>query len=340
MRWTEHYLPEIVLGTTFGGAAAVNVVIYAVRGISPYSTIAWDIATLLAVSTYFTVRRSRRDPQAFLREMVVIGVVLAAVSIFTGIGNGATDEGYTTPLYGNMMVSLVNPYWHLLTVPYTVHYGPFISYRVISTSYDTYLPLISFLQIPGTGILGYELLCVAAWLGLVYLVRKDEFASLTLASPVIALLAANGFNDLPVLFLMTLSLRGWSGPKAKVVEYLTYGMKQFANVFWFAFYLIQRRWVGATLVLVISAVWVLPFLLWPGEGSGIYCQALTLGWGPGCAGVSSGVRGVADLWDHWNYYAWPVWAYALFRSRIDRWWGTARLRLARRRPSKASVADG
>ncbi len=339
MRWTERYLPEIVLGATLGGAAGVNAVIYAFRGISPYSTIALDIATVLAISTYFTVRRSHRDPGGFLRELVMVGVVVATVSIFTGIGNGATDEGYTTPIYGNMMVSLVNPYWHLLTVPYTVHYGPFFSYSVVSRSYDTYLPLISFLQIPGTGIIGYELLCVAAWLGMLYLVRKDEFASLTLASPVIALLASNGFNDLPVLFLMTLGLRGWTGPKAKVVEYLTYGMKQFANAFWFVFYLVQRRWTAAALVIAITVVWVLPFLLWPGQGSGIYCQALTLGWGPGCAGVTSGVRGIADLWDHWNYYVWPVWIYALFRSRIDRWWGAARRRLVSPRGSRGRVPD-
>ncbi len=337
MRWAEHYLPELALAATFGGAAAINVVIFAFFGISPYSVIAWDIATLLAVSTYFTVRRAQRDPRPFLRELVLVGLVLAAISIFTGIGNGATDEGYTTPLYGNMMVHLVNPYWIQLTVPYTVHYGPFFSYRVVSTSFDTYLPLISFLQIPGAGIVGYELLGVAAWVGMVYLVRKDEFASLTLASPVVALLASNGFNDLPVLFLMTLSLRGWSGPKAKIIEYLTYGMKQFANAFWLVVYLAQRRWASALLVIGISVVWVLPFLLWPGEGGGVYCQALTLGWGPGCAGIRSGVRGVTDLWVHWNYYLWPVWIYALFRSGIDRWIAAARRAFARRREPEIPV---
>ena len=320
----RHYLPEILIAAILGGASVNTLVEFYLLGYTPYLTIGWDIATLASVSLFFTMRYSDRHPGRFLRELVVLGTIVALVSVFTGLGNGATDEGYTTPYYAQMMFDHLNPYTNLAILHYTVTIGPFYAHAVTSTSYDTYLPLISFVQIPGSGIVGYELLGVAAWLGMVYLVRRDEFAAITLASPVIALLASNGFNDLPLLFLMTLSLRGWTGPKAKAVEYLTYGMKQFANAFWLVYYIARREWLSTALVVIISIVWIVPFLLWS-PASGIWCNAATLGLAPGCSSLYGAGRGLADLWDHWNYYVWPVWIYALFRPTIDRWL----LRLAR-----------
>lgn len=336
MRSLVHYLPEFVIVALLGTATTVTVLGYSSYGVFvPFFAVCWGLATLASVSLYFAVRRSGADWHRELRKIFLISLGVAVVGVFAGYGNLATDEGRATIAYGQEMVGLLNPYTNLLTFSYQVHIFNFWQNTVSSSSYDTYFPLISFVQIPGTGAIGYSLLGIAFWAGMVYLVRDDEFASLTLASPVVALIASNGFNDIPVLFLMTLSLRGWSGPKAKVVEYLTYGMKQFANAFWIVFYLLQRQWLRAVLVVVITLAILSPFLLW--QPSGIYCQALTLGLGPGCS--STGSRGLSDLWDHWNYYLWPLWIYALFREGIHRRLRGLRDRLAAGPAAPASDAS-
>ncbi|HXW66885.1 MAG TPA: hypothetical protein VEL82_03265 [Thermoplasmata archaeon] len=336
MRGGRRYLPELLLGAILAGPTVAIVLLYVRLGITPYFAIPWDLATLGSLGLYVAIRAAGRSPGRFVPRLVVLGLILALVSIVTGIGNGATDEGRTTIAYAGLMVNGTNPYTHLLVLHYTVSIGPFLTYPVTSQSYDTYLPLVSFVQIPGTGVVGYEAVCVAAWLGMVYLVRRDEFAAVTLASPVIALLASNGFNDLTVLFFLTLSLRGGSGPRARIVEYLTYGMKQFANVFWIAYHAIRRDWLRVALVVPITLVLVLPFLIY--QPLGVYCNALTFGWGPGCSSAAGGVRGLADLWDHWNYYVWPVWGYALFRRRVDAWIARARAVVAGRGASRPGPA--
>lgn len=334
MRSLVHYLPEFVIVALLGAATGVTVLDYALWGIDPTAfAVCWGLATIASVSLFFAVRRSGADWHRELRKIFLISLIVAVVGVFAGYGNLATDEGRTTIAYGQEMVHLINPYTTQLTLNYQVYVFNVWQNSVTSVSYDTYLPLISFVQVPGTGATGYSLLCIAMWAGMVYVVRNDEFASLTLASPVVALVASNGFNDIPVLFLMTLSLRGWTGTKAKVVEYLTYGMKQFANVFWILFYLLQRQWLRAVLVVVITLAILAPFILW--SPSGVYCQVMTLGLGPGCP--SSGSRGFADLYDHWNYYLWPLWIYALFREGIH-----ARLRWLRAHvipPSHAASRD-
>ena len=336
MRPLLHYLPEFVIAALLGSATALTVLVYDLSGVNPAAlAVVWGLATLASVSLFFAVRASKADWHRELRKIFLISLVLAVLGVFAGYGSLATDEGRTTIAYGQEIVQLINPYSTQLTLPYQVHVFDFWQNSVTSVSYDTYLPLISFLQIPGTGFVGYSLLCIALWAGMVYLVRDDAFASLTLASPIVALVAANGFNDMPVLFLMTLSLRGWSGTRAKVVEYLSYGMKQFANAFWVVFYLLQRQWLRAAVVVAVTLVIVSPFLVW--DASAFYCRALTLGVGPGCPAGSA--RGLSDLWDHWNYYLWPLWVYALFRDGIHRRLSWLRDRWSRREVGSDSDAE-
>ena len=340
MRVWERWLPEIDIALTLGIATVVSLAVYQSYGTLTWAfSLIWGLATLSSVSLYFAVRRSGLDWRSELRVIFVIGLVVGVVSIFTGIGNNATDEPWAIGGYLAELAHGQDPYAAFLVVNYQVHVLSFWSNSVTSVSQYTYLPLLLFAQVPGTGNIGYEILCLLLWVGLVYVVRRDEFAAIVLASPVVALLAANGFNDLPVLFLMTLSLRGWTGPKAKVVEYVTYGMKQFANVFWFVYYVVRRDFVRGLLVLAITLAIALPFLVW--DASSFYCQALTLGVGPGCP--AGGARGLSDLWDHWNYYLWPLWVYALFRDPIDsalrRWrsrWKSPARGLQERRGSAGS----
>lgn len=317
MREWERYLPEITITATIGIATVASLAVYAGYGIVPWAfSVIWGLSVLSSVSLFFAVRRSGEDWHKELRIFFLIGLGVGIVSIFTGLGNNGTDEPYGMAGYLSELFHGQDPYATHLVLSYYVHVLNVWSSPVNSASYYTYLPLLLFIQFPGTGVVGYELMCLGFWAGLVYLVRDDEFAALSLASPVVALTAANGFNDLPVIFLMTLSLRGWTGPKAKIVEYATYGMKQFANVFWFVYYLLKRDVAQAALVIVITLLFALPFLLW--DPLGIWCQALAFSIGPSCAGQPNSARQWSDLYSHWNYYLWILWVYVLFHGWIHR----------------------
>ena len=329
MRAWERYLPEITIAVTLVAATALSLALFSTYGSVTWAfSVIWGLATLSSVSLFFAVRRSGEDWQKELRHIFLIGLVLGLVSIFTGIGNNATDEPHTMGGYLSELLQGKDPYTTFLVVHYTVNVLNVWSSSVTSASYYTYLPLLLFVQVPGTGAVGYELLCLAFWVGIVYVVRHDEFAALSLASPVVALAAANGFNDLPVLFLMTLSLRGWTGPKAKVVEYATYGMKQFANVFWVVYYILKRDLVQCLLVVAVTMLIALPFLLWHPVGIG--CQAIAFSIGPWCAGQPNSARQLSDLYSHWNYYLWVLWVYVLFRGWIHQTWNRWSARLLSR----------
>ncbi len=321
MRTWERYLPEIVAAATLLAATAISLLLYSQFGTDTTAfSVVWGIATLSSVSLFFAVRRSGEDWHTKLRTIFLMGLVLGIVSIVTGIGGNGTDEPYAIWGYLSELLRGRDPYTTLLTIHYTARVLGIWSAPVTSSTYYTYLPLLLVVQVPVGGNLeaqaiGYELLALAAWAGIVYLVRNDEFAALALASPVVALIAANGFNDLLVLFLMTLSLRGWTtGARSKIVEYLSYGMKQFANVFWFVYYLLKRRWVSAGLVIAITLAFALPFLFW--DPLGIGCQALVFSTLPQCASQPSSARQLSDLYSHWNYYLWILWAYVLYRGWI------------------------
>jgi hypothetical protein len=314
MRW-RRWAPELYLSLTLGVASAISVAIFARAGEVVWAfAVVWGMALIGSVFLPGVVARSGNDARRELHLFLAVGLVLGSVSIATGIGNNFTDEPH---VMGGYLVELLrgqDPYTTFLTVTYRSHYLLFWSAEVTSASYYSYLPLLLFLQVPGTGAVGYELLALGCWGGVVYLVRNDPSAALVLASPVVALLASNGFTDLPVLLLLTYSLRGPPGPARKAVEYVSYGVKQFANAFWFVYYLLRREWPAAAAVVAITVLIALPFLLW--HPTGIWCAALTFSLGPGCSSAPASFRQVSDLYSHWNYYLWPVWGYALFREPL------------------------
>lgn len=338
MREWERYLPEITVTVTIGLAAIASLAVYATHGILTWAfSVIWGLSVLSSVSLFFAVRRSGEDWHTELRNLFLIGLIVGLVSVFTGLGNNGTDEPYGIIGYLSEILHGQDPYTTHLVLNYTVHVLNVWSSPVNSSSYYSYLPLLIFIQIPGAGVIGYELMCLGFWAGLVYLVRNDEFAALSLASPVVALTAANGFTDLPVIFLMTLSLRGWTGPKAKIVEYATYGMKQFANLFWVVYYILKRDILQCVLVVLITLAFALPFLLW--HPLGIWCQALAFSIGSSCTGQPNSARQISDLYSHWNYYLWILWVYVLFHGHIHqagrRVW--ARMR-GSHTPSEAALA--
>ncbi|MFY9717775.1 MAG: hypothetical protein WAK40_07595 [Thermoplasmata archaeon] len=320
----ERSLPVLIILVAL---SAMAVAIYASSvfvGVAPalFSAIL-GAGTLSSLAVPRAVRRAGIRWESALPWLGGGSLALAVVSVVTGIGNGGTDENRTTIAFLGELVRGHDPYTTLLVLHYRVSVLNLWHRSVGSVSYDPYLPLLMFLQVPGTGYLGYDALCLACWGGLLYVVRKDEIAALSLATPMVALVAANGFNDLPVLFLTTLALRGGLGRSGSVLEFVTYGLKQFANVFWIVFYAVQQRWWSVLGVLAGTLVIAAPFLIW--HPHGFLCQALTFGAAPGCA--APGGRPVG-LYPHWNYYLWILWGVALFEVPLVAWASRQRRRWA------------
>ena len=323
--------PELLAGASLGGAAAVSLAVIDRFGIHPtlLSPI-WGVALLASLLLPAAVARSGVDWRRELRLLVLVGLVVGATSIATGLGNNFTDESHAMGGYLGILLAGHDPYTVALHESYRVSYLGFWSASVgsLGASYYTYLPLLLFIQVPGTGAVGYDALALASWGGIVYLVRSDRMAALALASPIVALLAANGFTDLPVLLLVTYALRGPPGRGRGAAELVSYGVKQFANVFWFAYHLVRRDWLRAAGVVAGTAAIAAPFLLWH-PTTGIWCEALTFSLGPGCAAAPSSMRHASDFYSHWNYYLWPLWAVALFHGAVGRFYSRLRGRLGR-----------
>lgn len=322
MEGPRRYLPEITVALMVAATALPSYAVFRAYGqVTWLQSVIWGVATVASVVVVWAVRRSGQDWRRELRLLFSVSAIIGLFSIVTGLGNNATDEPHAMPGFLAELVGGHDPYTTSLSLTYTVHALTIWSHTVSGSYHYVYLPLLLFLQVPGTGPVGYELLCLACWGAMIYVLRHDEVAALALATPFVALVAANGFTDLPVMFLVTLSLRGWTGPKARIVEYLTLGMKQFANLFWLVYYVIRRDVVRIAAVLGITIAFTVPFLLW--HATGVWCDALTFGLSPGCSAVPGSRQTLSALYTHWNYYLWLLWVVVLFdgeiRHLLHRW---------------------
>lgn len=250
----------------------------------------------LALSFPVMVRRLRVPRRVeFVYFLLVAGVAFGVISILTGWGNGLTDEPFTTPRFASFVLSGHDPYTTQLVFTYQ-QYGR----TLLSRSYYLYLPLLMFLQIPGVD---YKWFALGCWALVLLLVRRRFDTASLLAQPYVMLVAASGYNDLPVLLLLTLGFVGWEGRRQKWAEYLSLGCKQFANAFVIAYYLVQRRWRDTLVTLGVSAAFVVPFFVWGGPT--ILCPAVFANRLPSCpSGSSAGLL--------LNYPVWAVWLVAVF----------------------------
>jgi putative flippase GtrA len=260
---------------------------------------------------------------SFVHFLLAAGLGFAIVSILTGAGNGLTDEPFTTPRYVTLLFAHQDPYVVPLVFDY-VQYGQTIH----SQSIYLYLPLLMFFQVPGTD---YKWFALGCWVLMVLLVRKEFDVGVMLAQPYVAIIAASGYNDLVVLLFMTLAFVGFEGRRQRWAEWLALGMKQFANAFTLAYYLLRRDWRNTLLTAGISAAFLLPFLIW--SGPAVLCPAVLADRLPTCAGGGAPSYLL-------NYSVWVVWAVAVFYPRLvgevrrharigwlSRWLERSRLRL-------------
>jgi hypothetical protein len=257
---------------------------------------------------------------SFVRFLLAAGIVFAVISIFTGWGNGLTDEPFTTPRFVTLLWAHQDPYTTPLVFDY-VQYGQTIH----SYSIYPYLPLLMFFQIPG---LSYKWLTLGCWAGMVLLVRNRFDAGVYLAQPYVVVMAASGYNDFPVLLLLTLAYVGFEGRRQRWAQLLALGMKQFANVIVLGYYALRRDWKNLLVTVGVSAAYILPFVLW--SGPVVLCPTVLA---DRLASCPNGGTAQYLL----NYALWPIWVLAvfyptfvrltresaekgwLFRRRLQRW---------------------
>ena len=245
--------------------------------------------------------------------LIGFGAALAIVSVVTGFLNGFSDEPYGTPAYASLG-------WGLYSHPvafYYVQYGK----TYFENSYDVYLPLLAFVQIPG---LDYRWVSLLAWAGMIYLVRDRPVALAGLAVPWIPLLAANGQNDFVPLFALTLALAVPLGGYRWPAEAFALALKQLANVVVFLYHLARREYLRAALAVLITVAILAPFLYL--DANGVYCHVLVGDPGAGCVG---------HPWTFFvfkrNYWLYPTWVLVVFYEPLRR---AARRAMHRMSPSR------
>jgi hypothetical protein len=232
--------------------------------------------------------------------LLALGGALAIVSVVTGFLNGFSDEPYGTPAYASLGWGL---YSHPVAFFYT-QYGK----TYFENSYDVYLPLLAFVQIPG---LDYRWVSLLAWAGMIYFVRDRTVALAGLAVPWIPLLAANGQNDFVPLFALTLALVVPLGRYRWPAEVFALALKQLANIVVFLYHLARGEYLRAALAVLITAAILAPFLYL--DANGVYCHVLVGDPGAGCVG---------HPWTFFvfkrNYWLYPTWVLVVFYEPLRR----------------------
>ncbi len=300
-----------------------------------------DLATLASFAIPFIVRQAGLPRARALRYLATASLVLGVFSVATGILNNGTDEPYAQARWLAVVLAGHNPYVYTLSFTYQQFqwYPPPYVATLRSTSTFVYLPLGTLLVIPGGGT-GFKAFSLAAWAASVYALRKEPWGALVWSSPSVALIAANGFNDPIPIALLSFALVAAPGRRSsKVLEYLSFGFKQFAPYLMGLYYATRRQWRSVVITVAVTVAFLTPFLI-EGPAFAVVCTAFVLP-AANCP-ASYPLPGAAYL--HWNYYLWPVWAGAVFLPRLARWcrsaegrahfdWAIRRIRPRSRWPS-------
>ncbi|MCI4354520.1 MAG: hypothetical protein L3K06_04065 [Thermoplasmata archaeon] len=240
-------------------------------------------------------------PGSRLPTLLFAGAALLAIySILSGRFNGLSDEPYSTPAYAQLGLGM---YSHPVSFTYAQYGRSFLE-----TSYDVYLPLLTFVQVPG---LDYRWVALGAWAATFGLVRSNRFAAVGWASPWIATLAANGQNDFVPFLALTLALAGGTRRGGVLVQVIVLGLKQFANVIVLFYHLARKEFLRAAVTVVVTVALLAPFLLL--DPGGVWCHVLIGDPGTACQG---------HPWTFFvfkrNYWLYPTWVGLLFFAPLSR----------------------
>jgi hypothetical protein len=272
-----------------------------------FSGLTFLIVPIFFLTIYAAVELGRDPERAAwaLPTVFAVGVALAVVSVLTGFLNGFSDEPYSTPAYAALGWGL---YTHPVVFTY-VQYGR----TYLESSYDVYLPLLTFVQVPGVD---YRWISLVAWAGAVYLVRANRIAVVGLSAPWIPLLAANGQNDFVPLFALTLALAVPLGRYRWPVEAIALALKQPANVVVFFYHVVRREYMQAVAAVAITIAILAPFLYL--DAGAVWCHVVVGDPGSSCTG-----HAVSFFVFKRNYWLYPTWVVVVFyeplRQRFRRW---------------------
>jgi hypothetical protein len=263
---------------------------------------------VLTVALGAGVERVARRERWLLPALVLASAGIALLSILTGLMNGLSDEPYSTPAYASL-----GP--HLYTTPVSFHYVQY-GQTFYEHSYDVYLPLLTFIQIPG---LDYRWVAFAAWAAMVGWSWQRPRVAGGLAAPWIALLAANGQNDFVPLLALTLAIGVPLRRGRWAAEVIALGLKQFANVVLVGYHLLRREFLRAALAVGVTLAFLVPFLLI--DPTAVWCHVVIADPGNGCQS-----RPWVFFVFKRNYWLYPTWVLLVFHRPI-----VARLRSFRER---------
>jgi hypothetical protein len=283
------------------GALAITPIYFeALPGI--FSALVLGVASLLVPYLIATFRLGHREA---LRYLLVGGsVALGVFSVATGYLNFLTDE-WATPQYVTLLFSGHN--WY--STPFQFQYVK-MGTVYNTTIWDVYLPLLPFIQVPYVW-LDYRWFTLAVWGLMVYVVRGRYYTSMALGGQYMALMAANGFNDVIPLLFLTLAFVTLSGRRARLARYLSLGMKQFSNAFVFGYQILRRDWREAGITIAISLLFLVPFFVWDWKSA--ICTPI-LDMPPDCSSTQNlGFNSVHVLI---NFALWPVWIAGVYYRDI------------------------
>jgi hypothetical protein len=261
-----------------------------------FSAPALGLATILVPYFIATYRLGHR--KTLRRVLIGSSVAIGVFSIVTGYINYLTDE-WATPYYVSILLGGRD--WY--AVPLQFQYAR-MGMLLNATIWNVYLPLLPFVQVPW---LDYRWFTLGIWVLMVYAVRKRYYASMALGGQYPALMAANGFNDVLPLLLLTLAFVTLKGRPAQTAKFLSLGMKQFANAFVFFYHVLRREWLQAGLAVLATVLFLLPFLIWDWKSA--ICTPI-LDMPPDCQSTENLL--VNSVHSRINFALWPVWVVAIF----------------------------
>ena len=262
----------------------------------------WPVGTaclLLALALVALAYRWKltRD-RVLLGTWVGLSIAIAFYSILTGWHNGLTDEPFVTPAFAQLWPNL---YGSSISLTYQ-QYG---LTHTLTDLYNVYMPGLAFVEIPG---INYKWTALAAWLAGLYLLRRRGAAVLLWGGVWVGLAASSGFNDFVPLLTLTLAYVTLAGVPSRLAEFVSLGLKQFANVVVVAVHLYRRQWRDALIASVITAAILVPFALLSPEG--VVCHVLLLQ-PHACTGAANADVEIR-VFGHLNYFLWPLWLVAVF----------------------------
>lgn len=231
-------------------------------------------------------------------------VALAAALVLLEAPASLTDEDEYMPHALADVLAGRNPYATrhsgIETTP-----GPWGGSTFEWETHFPYFPALAVLQIPG---IDYRWTALLAYAALLLALRDRPLALVAFANPIVARLAASGFNDFVPLALLAWSLRGRSASRgasaprpSKAFAWLAglaAAAKQFALPIVLLDCAIRREWRRAALATLAAAAVVLPFVLWDPAA---FWRAV---W-------AQNAERAGRAWTHPNYWLWPLFALAL-----------------------------